>query len=99
MWCREGNSRSAGPFSRLGGDIQVQLALAKNALGKEEECIQMFKDLETAHPNRQIQKQAEQLRFIMEAPKLEIGEDEKIHMPPLEQLQPNKCGLRLVFNF
>jgi hypothetical protein len=75
----------------LGGDIQIQLALAKNALGKQEECIQMFKDLESAHPIRAIQKQAEQLRFIMEAPKLEIGEDEKIHMPVLDQLEPNKC--------
>lgn len=82
--------RGAGPFSKLGGDIQIQLALAMNANGKEQECIDLFKHLEDTHPVSTIARQAANLRFIMEAPKLELGEDEKVSVPVLD-LDSNKC--------
>jgi hypothetical protein len=65
------------------------LALAMAANRKEEECIALFKQLEETHPVRAVQRQAENLRFIMEAPKLEIGEDEKVKVP-LMNLDSNK---------
>lgn len=80
----------AGMNTKLGGDIQIQLALAMAANQKDEECVSMFKHLEETHPVRAIQKQAANLRFIMEAPKLEIGEDEKVQVPVLD-LDSNKC--------
>lgn len=80
----------AGMTSKLGGDIQIQLALAMQANRKEEECISMFRHLEETHPVRAIQRQAANLRFIMEAPKLEIGDDEKVQVPVLD-LDSNKC--------
>jgi hypothetical protein len=83
-------SVDVGMNTKLGGDIQIQLALAMAANRKEEECISMFKHLEETHPVRAIQKQAGNLRFIMEAPKLEIGEDEKVQVPVLD-LDSNKC--------
>lgn len=79
----------AGMNTKLGGDIQIQLALAMAANKKEEECCSLFKHLEETHPVRAIQKQAANLRFIMEAPKLEIGEDEKVKVP-LMDLDSNK---------
>lgn len=81
---------SAGPFSKLGGDIQIQLALAMNANGKEQECIDLFRHLEETHPITAVARQAANLRFIMEAPKLEVGEDEKVSVPVLD-LDTNKC--------
>lgn len=56
---------------------------------KDEECVSLFKHLEETHPVRAIQKQAANLRFIMEAPRLEIGEDEKVQVPVLD-LDSNK---------
>lgn len=61
---------------------------------KEDECIAMFKHLEETHPVRAVQRQAENLRFIMEAPKLEIGEDEKVKVP-LMNLDRSKCVWQL----
>lgn len=81
----------SGPFSKLGGDIQIQLALAMNANSKEQECIDLFKNLEETHPVSAIARQAANLRFIMEAPKLEVGEDEKVSVPVLD-LDANKCA-------
>lgn len=77
--------------TKLGGDIQIQLALAMAANRKEDECVALFKHLEETHPVKAIQKQAANLRFIMEAPKLEIGEDEKVQVPTLN-LDSNKYG-------
>lgn len=62
-----------------------------NANGKEQECIDMFRHLEETHPISSIAKQAANLRFIMEAPKLELGEDEKVSVPVLD-LDSNKCA-------
>jgi hypothetical protein len=81
----------AGPYARLGGDIQLQLALACNATGKEDECIAILKTLEDSHPLRAISKQAKDLRFILEAPKLAIGEDEKVSVPRLDGVEGNRC--------
>lgn len=62
-----------------------------NANGKEEGCIDLFRHLEETHPVSAIAKQAANLRFIMEAPKLEVGEDEKVSVPVLD-LDSNKCA-------
>jgi hypothetical protein len=87
----------AVPFGKLGGDIQIQLALALNANGKEEECISLFKSLKETHPVPAIRKQADNLCFIMEAPKLELGEDEKVQVPLLN-LDSNRCeALSMVY--
>lgn len=53
------------------------------ALGKEEECLDLYKDLKENHPNSKIRKRAADLLFIMEAPKLRVREDERVKMPVL----------------
>lgn len=81
-----------GPFSQLGGEVQLWLALAYQACGREEDCIQLYKTVETTHPSGKIKKQAMELRYIMEAPKLELSPDEKVQIPVLTNLDPNRGG-------
>lgn len=63
--------------------------MAYQATGREEECISLYKSLEDTHPIPAIRRQAADLRYIMEAPKLEISEDEKIKLPLLEDVEKN----------
>lgn len=79
-----------GPFTQLGGEIQMWLALGYQACGREQECIDIYKTIEKTHPVPSIRRQAENLRYIMEAPKLELREDEKVKIPLLTDLDPNK---------
>lgn len=82
----------AGPFSQLGGEVQMWLALAYQACGREEDCIAMYKTVEKTHPVPAIRRKAAGLRYIMEAPKLELGADEKVSIPVLTDLDPNRGG-------
>lgn len=45
----------------------------------------MYKALENTHPNPSIKRQAANLRYILEAPKLKLGPDERVSLPLLEQ--------------
>lgn len=71
----------AGSYSKLGGEAQLWLALAYQANRKMDRCIELYKDLETFHPMSAIQKQAAELRFIMEAPKLPTRPEDKVEIP------------------
>ncbi|KAK9807223.1 hypothetical protein WJX73_010665 [Symbiochloris irregularis] len=72
---------TTGPFSRLAGDIQLWLGLAYQACGRDQECIQLYKNVEKHHPIKRIRKEAANLRFILEAPKLTRGPDERVTLP------------------
>jgi hypothetical protein len=43
------------------------------ACGREADCIDLYKRIEQEHPVAKIKKQAYELRYIMEAPKLTVG--------------------------
>ena len=88
----EGALEEEGALSPLGGEIQMWLALAYQACGREKECIDTYKVIENTHPVASIRRQAAGLRYIMEAPKLEISADEKVKIPVLTDLDPNKGG-------
>ena len=62
------------------------------ACGREQECIQVYKNVEQTHPNKAVKKQAAELRFIMEAPKLQLRPEERISLPLLENLDRYKYG-------
>lgn len=81
-----------GPFSQLGGDIQMWLALAYAATGREQECVDTYKAIEGSHPIPAVRRKAADLRYIMEAPKLQIGDDEKVKIPVLMDADPNRGG-------
>eukprot|EP00850_Spirogloea_muscicola_P023608 SM000372S13684 [mRNA] locus=s372:59710:61071:+ [translate_table: standard] len=69
--------------SSLGGDIQIWLAMAYEAHNRHADCIALYKRLEAGHPNKAVRRQAADLRYILEAPKLKIGRDEMVKVPIL----------------
>jgi hypothetical protein len=71
----------AGEATPLGGECALWLALAYDAAGQRNDCIELYKRLEATHSVKEIRKQASDLRYILEAPKLEIGADERVSIP------------------
>lgn len=67
------------------------------ACGREAECIQVYKTVEQTHPNKAVKKQAAELRYIMEAPKLQLKPEEKISLPLLENLDRYKCVCKVLY--
>lgn len=63
--------------------MECALLLAQ-ACGRSEDCINLYKSIEANHPSRKIKKQAENLRYILEAPKLEVAEDERVTIPLIQ---------------
>lgn len=91
--------RDEGPLSQLGGEIQLWLALAYQAEGRETDCIDTYRRVEATHPNPKIRKQAAELRFIMEAPKLAANPDERVQVPVLTNLDINRNAKPAVSSF
>jgi len=67
--------------SLLGGKIQIYKALTLYALRRLEECIDLYTFLEGTHPIGSIRRQAGELKYIAEAPRLELQEDEYVDVP------------------
>ena len=73
--------------SLLGGRIQIYLALSLDAYGQRDKALDIYTYLESVHPEKSIRKQAEELRFILEAPRMEIGENERVDVPLKDQIR------------
>ncbi|PNY01984.1 binding protein [Trifolium pratense] len=70
------------PRSTLfGGEIQIWLAMAYEAYGRHDDCIDLYKELEKSHSSISIRRQAAELRYILEAPKLKITQEEMVTIP------------------
>ena len=54
------------------------------ACGQRDECIQVYKALENTHPMPAVRRQAADVRYILEAPKLQLSPDEYVKIPILE---------------
>ncbi|XP_022732916.1 uncharacterized protein LOC111287025 [Durio zibethinus] len=65
----------------FGGEIQIWLALAYEANNRHADCIALYQQLEKKHPSVSIRRQAAELRYILQAPKLKISEEEMVTMP------------------
>ena len=78
-----------GALSPLGGEIQMWLALAYQAVGQEQKCIDTYKFLESNHPIHAVRKQAADLRYIMEAPKISLKPEEKVSIPVFDDIDRN----------
>lgn len=81
-----------GAFTQLGGEIQLWLALAYQACGREEECLEVYRTVERTHTLPAMRRRAANLRYILEAPKLEISPDERVQIPLLTGLEANRGG-------
>ncbi|KAK9113640.1 hypothetical protein Syun_020437 [Stephania yunnanensis] len=64
----------------FGGEIQIWLAMAYEANNRHADCIALYKQLETKHPSVTIRVSAD-LRYILQAPKLKISQDEMVSIP------------------
>ncbi|GBG71079.1 hypothetical protein CBR_g8379 [Chara braunii] len=69
---------------RQWAQIQIWVAMALDANGRYNECILLYKTLEAKHPAKNIRRQAMDLRFILEAPKLKISKDEMVSIPIID---------------
>ncbi|OEL24713.1 hypothetical protein BAE44_0014269 [Dichanthelium oligosanthes] len=63
--------------------IQIWLAMAYEANRRHKDCIALYKELESSHPMINIRRQAAELRYILEAPKLKISNDEVVTIPQI----------------
>ncbi|KAE9614462.1 hypothetical protein Lal_00012283 [Lupinus albus] len=70
------------PRSTLfGGEIQIWLAMAYEANNRHTDCIALYRQLEKTHPSINIRRQASELRYILQAPKLKISQEEMVTIP------------------
>ncbi|MQL98191.1 hypothetical protein Taro_030890 [Colocasia esculenta] len=65
----------------LGGEVQIWLAMAYEANNRHRDCIDLYKQLEQTHPSVSIRRQAAELRYILQAPKLKISKEEMVTIP------------------
>ncbi|KAL3819275.1 hypothetical protein ACJIZ3_005180 [Penstemon smallii] len=65
----------------LGGEIQIWLAMAYEANNRHADCIALYMQLEKRHPSVSIRRQAADLRYILQAPKLKISQEEMVTIP------------------
>ncbi|KAK9675536.1 hypothetical protein RND81_11G013400 [Saponaria officinalis] len=64
-----------------GGEIQIWLAMAYAANGRHADCVALYRQLELKHPCVSIRRQAADLRYIMQAPKIKITQEEMVTIP------------------
>ncbi|VVB04144.1 unnamed protein product [Arabis nemorensis] len=65
----------------FGGEIQIWLAMAYEANNRHADCIDLYQQLEKKHPSPGIRRQASELRYILQAPKLKISQEEMVTIP------------------
>ncbi|QCD82019.1 RNA exonuclease 1 [Vigna unguiculata] len=65
----------------FGGEIQIWLAMAYEAHNRHKDCIALYRQLENTHPSISIRRQAAELRYILQAPKLKISQEEMVTIP------------------
>lgn len=69
------------PPTLFGGEIQIWLAMAYEANNRHADCIALYQQLERKHPSVSIRRQAADLRYILQAPKLKITQEEMVTIP------------------
>ncbi|KAF3785094.1 hypothetical protein EJ110_NYTH21804 [Nymphaea thermarum] len=67
--------------AKLMFEIQIWLAMAYEAKNRHKDCIALYRELESKHPSLSIRRQAAGLRYILQAPKLKISEEEMVTIP------------------
>lgn len=55
--------------------------MAYEANSRHKDCISLYQQLEKTHPSVSIRRQAAELRYILQAPKLKISQEEMVTIP------------------
>ena len=76
----------AGRNSILGGQAQVWMVSAFEALEKRDEAIALCESI-TRHPHDTTRKEAKRLLYILKAPRLKIRPEWRTEIPDLTQLE------------
>ncbi|XP_022632824.1 uncharacterized protein LOC106780769 isoform X3 [Vigna radiata var. radiata] len=75
----------------FGGEIQIWLAMAYEAHNRHKDCIALYRQLENTHPSISIRRQAAELRYILQAPKLKISQEEMVTIPLIGSSYDSFC--------
>ena len=71
--------------SALGGEIQLWLVMAYDAVGERDAAIALCRQLGT-HPDRTTRKQSQRVLYILEAPKLKLRPEWLTQIPDLSDV-------------
>lgn len=80
--------------TRLGGEIQIWLVTAYEAVGQQKEAVALCEQLKR-HPNPETTKQARRLLYILQAPQLKRPQEWLTQIPDLGALPDNESQTRL----
>mmetsp|Transcript_11631 Transcript_11631/g.36830 ORF Transcript_11631/g.36830 Transcript_11631/m.36830 type:complete len:196 (+) Transcript_11631:930-1517(+) len=75
-----------GANTKLGGEATVWKALAYDGMGEPAKALAILTDIEKNNPRKDMKKQATGLKMIIAAPKLKISKEERVEIPPLDDL-------------
>ena len=73
------------PLSRFGGEVQIWLVTAYEALGQRSDALALCREL-SRHPDAQTRKQGRRLLYILEAPLLTTRPEWLTQIPDLTNL-------------
>lgn len=73
------------PMSRFGGEVQIWLVTAYEALGQRTDALALCREV-SRHPDLQIRKQGRRLLYILEAPRLTTRPEWLTQIPDLTAL-------------
>jgi hypothetical protein len=80
--------------SQLGGEMQIWLITAYEAVGRQEEAISLCRQLQH-HPHLETRKQSKRLLYILEAPKLQKKAEWLTQIPDLSHVNEPDLSERL----
>ncbi|AFZ25942.1 putative enzyme of heme biosynthesis [Cylindrospermum stagnale PCC 7417] len=83
--------------SRLGGEVGMWLVTAFEAAGRTEDAIALCQQLQR-HPHFETSKQARNLLYILQAPKLVRPSEWMTEIPDLGALPNNEAKTRVTLN-
>jgi tetratricopeptide (TPR) repeat protein len=81
------------PDSSLGGEIQIWLVTAYEAVGRHAEAIALGRELHQ-HSSREIRKQSRRLVYILEAPQLNRPQEWLTQIPDLSGIEESDLKAR-----
>ncbi|MEB3281443.1 MAG: hypothetical protein VKK42_21225 [Lyngbya sp.] len=81
--------------TRLGGEVQIWLATAYQALGQPQNAIALCKQL-IHHPSWETRKQSRRLLEILQAPELKSNLEGLIEIPDMSGIEDNDRPMKVV---
>lgn len=83
--------------TRFGGEVQIWLATAYEASGRNDDAIALCEQLKR-HPHQEVNKQARRLQYIWQAPKLQRPQEWMTEIPDFGKLDDNDGSVKFSVN-